>query len=335
MIPQIVQVSSYSIHTLWFFVLFGLMLVLFTIWNESRKDGFDQVPTFDIFISVMFISLLLYKILSLAIETFNFYSNFLTLRDVNVEAYKILFAFIVFVGVLVAVGRMLRWSVYRILDIYSLASLLILAILSLGKFILVLPSFNVYYLLIFAVFIAIYVILKNVRNKNLNSGWVFSLILLLYTFTGVLFYRELSYLIFYVFLIIMSSVNLYLREQDQMLNTNFLAILKKKLLSKNKRIKAEQKLLLEEDPYLNDTDRTKGNAEEIDEAILEDETKNLIDTKRSTMDLMRIQIRKALAKIKLGRYGICDVCGKRIDPARLKAYPEATACLDCASKASN
>jgi RNA polymerase-binding transcription factor DksA len=39
-----------------------------------------------------------------------------------------------------------------------------------------------------------------------------------------------------------------------------------------------------------------------------------------------IGIRKALTLIKLGKYGICQECGKMIDTERLMAFPEATLC---------
>ncbi|HTK03411.1 MAG TPA: TraR/DksA C4-type zinc finger protein [Alphaproteobacteria bacterium] len=39
-----------------------------------------------------------------------------------------------------------------------------------------------------------------------------------------------------------------------------------------------------------------------------------------------VQIRKALTMIKLGKYGVCEVCGNMIDTDRLVIYPEATLC---------
>lgn len=45
-----------------------------------------------------------------------------------------------------------------------------------------------------------------------------------------------------------------------------------------------------------------------------------------------IQIRKALTMIKLGKYGICEECGKMIDTDRLIIYPEATLCAKDAAK---
>ncbi len=45
-----------------------------------------------------------------------------------------------------------------------------------------------------------------------------------------------------------------------------------------------------------------------------------------------IDIRKALTKIKVGSYGICESCGKMIDTDRLAAMPSATLCVDCEIK---
>ncbi|MFQ5946164.1 MAG: TraR/DksA family transcriptional regulator [Anaerolineae bacterium] len=39
------------------------------------------------------------------------------------------------------------------------------------------------------------------------------------------------------------------------------------------------------------------------------------------------QVEAALQRIEEGRYGICEVCGNPIDPARLKAMPSANLCL--------
>lgn len=41
------------------------------------------------------------------------------------------------------------------------------------------------------------------------------------------------------------------------------------------------------------------------------------------------EIDYALRATQKGTYGICERCGKPIDPARLKIYPEATLCVKC------
>ena len=43
-------------------------------------------------------------------------------------------------------------------------------------------------------------------------------------------------------------------------------------------------------------------------------------------------IESALKKTSENTYGICSNCGKRINPKRLEAMPEATLCIECSAK---
>jgi len=45
------------------------------------------------------------------------------------------------------------------------------------------------------------------------------------------------------------------------------------------------------------------------------------------LELKLKNIDLALEKIKKGKYGMCEKCGKKIDEKRLKIYPEARFCL--------
>ena len=50
-------------------------------------------------------------------------------------------------------------------------------------------------------------------------------------------------------------------------------------------------------------------------------------------DVLRREIaetRAALARAEQGQYGLCEHCGQRISPERLKALPTATRCISCA-----
>jgi DnaK suppressor protein len=47
-----------------------------------------------------------------------------------------------------------------------------------------------------------------------------------------------------------------------------------------------------------------------------------------------VKVNHALDKYKSGSYGICDQCGKTIEPARLEALPHASLCLTCKSARS-
>ena len=53
---------------------------------------------------------------------------------------------------------------------------------------------------------------------------------------------------------------------------------------------------------------------------------------KTELDRRIIQTRKALTKIKLGNYGVCEDCGEMIDTERLMIYPEATFCARDAAK---
>jgi len=48
-----------------------------------------------------------------------------------------------------------------------------------------------------------------------------------------------------------------------------------------------------------------------------------------TLETKLKNINLALEKIKKGKYGICEKCGKKIDKERLKVCPEAKFCLRC------
>ncbi|MBZ9578265.1 TraR/DksA C4-type zinc finger protein [Patescibacteria group bacterium] len=51
-----------------------------------------------------------------------------------------------------------------------------------------------------------------------------------------------------------------------------------------------------------------------------------------TLEIKLRNINLALKKMKKGKYGICERCGKLINIRRLKVYPEARTCLKCKKK---
>lgn len=50
---------------------------------------------------------------------------------------------------------------------------------------------------------------------------------------------------------------------------------------------------------------------------------------RDNLRLRLAQVERAQVRLEEGTYGRCEVCGAEIDPERLEAQPEATACLRC------
>lgn len=43
-------------------------------------------------------------------------------------------------------------------------------------------------------------------------------------------------------------------------------------------------------------------------------------------------VERAIGKLDQGTYGLCESCGRQIDPVRLEAMPAARYCIDCASR---
>ena len=96
------------------------------------------------------------------------------------------------------------------------------------------------------------------------------------------------------------------------------------------KLEGNKKKLETEDPFANEM-RTSDNAApdtEAEEQFGHARTSAI----REQIDRKIIQTRKALSRIRIGKYGICENCGKMIDTDRLVVYPEATLCVDCEKK---
>lgn len=88
--------------------------------------------------------------------------------------------------------------------------------------------------------------------------------------------------------------------------------------------------LSKEDPFA-DTDRLTDNAA-IDTEVKEQVGHERIEALKLEMAKNLARIRKALTKIKIGKYGICEKCGRMIDTDRLAVMPTAEFCLACEKK---
>ncbi len=96
------------------------------------------------------------------------------------------------------------------------------------------------------------------------------------------------------------------------------------------KLQKRQEVVEEEDPFANE-DRVDDNAAldiEVDEQFGHARARAVSHqlTKRI------IQIRKALTRIKIGKYGICEDCDNFINTKRLMVHPETTVCVKCREK---
>lgn len=91
-------------------------------------------------------------------------------------------------------------------------------------------------------------------------------------------------------------------------------------------LKKSEKKLKRGDPFSDSARATNNSLEEdVDEQIGHFES----EIKVGFIKKQIIEFHKALTKIKIGKYGICDKCGEMIDTDRLAVRPEATVCMAC------
>ena len=97
-----------------------------------------------------------------------------------------------------------------------------------------------------------------------------------------------------------------------------------------KKLERRKKDISKEDPF-KDSARILDNASP--DADAEEQFGHArVSALKEKIDRQIIQTRKALTQIKIGKYGICEDCGKMIDTDRLIAFPEATFCTKCKEK---
>jgi len=104
----------------------------------------------------------------------------------------------------------------------------------------------------------------------------------------------------------------------------------KHLEDKEKKLKKRKKTLSKEDPFI-DTDRLNDNAA-LDTEAAEEEGHERVSVLKREIDKTLIRVRKALTRIKVGKYGVCESCGKMIDTDRLAIDPTVELCMVCVNK---
>lgn len=109
-----------------------------------------------------------------------------------------------------------------------------------------------------------------------------------------------------------------------------LAPVGKFLQGRLKVLQKRKKVIEKEDPF-KDTSRVMDNASPDTDAA-EQFGHARTSAIKEHLDKKIIQTKKALSRIKVGKYGICEDCGGIVDTDRLMVYPEATLCAKCQAK---
>ena len=102
------------------------------------------------------------------------------------------------------------------------------------------------------------------------------------------------------------------------------------LQGKLKKLEKRKKDIEAEDPF-EDSSRVSNNASPDTDAA-EQFGHARTSAIKEQLDKKMIQTKKALSRIKIGKYGTCTDCKKMINTDRLVVYPEATFCISCEKK---
>jgi RNA polymerase-binding transcription factor DksA len=109
-----------------------------------------------------------------------------------------------------------------------------------------------------------------------------------------------------------------------------LAPVGKFLQGRLKKLERRKKDIENEDPF-KDTSRILDNASPDTDAA-EQFGHARTSAIKEQLERKAVQTKKALSRIKIGKYGYCEDCDKIIDTDRLTVYPEATLCAKCQTK---
>lgn len=109
--------------------------------------------------------------------------------------------------------------------------------------------------------------------------------------------------------------------------TNIIASIRSYLVREKKRTEKRLNDVSREDPF-KDVDRLIDNAASDTEAKEEEGHDRIEAIKQELMYHLR-RIEQALSKIKKGKYGVCERCGKPIEAKRLEVMPTAVLCMSC------
>ncbi|MBD3366462.1 hypothetical protein GF360_03960 [candidate division WWE3 bacterium] len=352
-IESLAGIGNITVYTQGLFLIAGFLFSLYPVWREGRKDGFDEEKLFDKYL----LSLVAGLLVSRAFYAYNSRYLPMPLLKHTILIWKPGVSFPGFLLGFIATATLLvrasKWSLYRILDIFALAlafggSIAFLSVVGLQK------DFS--YLVLIGILLIFYGVFSALRLKRIFSGFAFVAFLLLVVIAGILLgHTSMEDLLFHGVLFTISMLVLILRVKKLILSKSLVRSksdsnlksksfmsgknlpkslidsLKKTLQKKNDSLEKQEKLLDSEDPYMQEG-RAEDNSEMVDDAYLEDTFKTVIDAQKRVLGSVKSNVQKALGKLSRGEYGVCEKCGEDIDPARLKAYPEAHLCSECARR---
>ena len=126
-IPENFNLYGVNIYSIGVFIAIGVLLATFVIWQEGKKDGFDEEKSFDLLLLSLFFSIVISRLVFSVLQH-NFKYTLYFWKG-GMDPYAFVIGFLVSIYLLT---KLWRWSVFRVLDIFSLAATLCFSIIALG-----------------------------------------------------------------------------------------------------------------------------------------------------------------------------------------------------------
>lgn len=337
--PILLKFGPVTIYSFGVALFFAVVLAAFLIWKQARKRGLSEEKVFDCFLLTIFIGLIGAR-LGYVFSNWSLFSvDFSRIILVgHYPGFSFLWGIISgILGVLV-VASSTGLEAFLVADFFTIAfswSLLF----GLGGCYLdgCLINHNQSLITLSIISGLLALILVFAKRKISSRADLATLARRhgLY-FSAYLIFLSLSLLIIpgvsrpgdknYFLAVLIISIILFMVKFP----ASVLSEIRKHLEKKHVEVESRLKDLKKEDPF-EDKARLLDRASE-DSEVQSKANHERVAAMQQQLNMAQVQIRKALTKIKIGKYGICESCGKMIDTDRLAAIPTAVLCLSCEKK---
>lgn len=320
MLPVLLVIGPLTITTFGVFFAFAILSGLYYFVSFCRKAGFNEEKILD------------YSLLSLIS---GFLSGRLGFIALHPGAPLIGSGFILsfgLVGFFLFTSWFLRkegWSLLKIGDGLLTAIFISVSFTFLGLFFGL--KTDLYYLLFFSTYLSVFLWRVSTKRERKTGYYFYFLSTTHFTFFCIFLilknatFSEIVFNIALAIFFMLKFIGKGYFTMDSNLPADFILKIKERLYRYKSKIESEEKQLSKENASLEGgvQMRSPDPADEASETI----GQTFVNSSLFYIRDLKKQIDKALDRIKIGKYGFCEVCGKSIEKARLEAFPEATKCL--------
>lgn len=347
MLPVLLNLGPVVIYSFGLMLFLGIMVGTFLVWKQARRKGLPEEQILDILLLVLFFGMVGGRI-GYALTQGAFFASDWSRLFLFARYPGFSFQVGLSVGIITAVvfAKAFKFSPLMVLDLLTVAFSWVAIFAFLGRMLerpVSIFAAGMFMLLgsLFAAMTLSWMVKKINKDPRLASltrkpGLFFSSYLIFISFLYLIFDAITkggglkNYLIIFT-----SAVIFFIIRYKEVLTMikfppNILTQIKSYLEHKNSETEKRLRQLKREDPF-EDKSRV------LDRAADDTEAQNKvrherIEAMQKQLNIILVQTRKALTKIKVGKYGVCENCGKMIDTDRLAVMPTATFCIDCEKK---